>query len=154
MYLTHEMLSMALAWGMMLRKKIGSRIRVRKSLQRIAVEKASTDFAEIASQILKVDDFFNAVIGTAALRPAARLILYIMVQQSVSIKQALHDTPLSYRAFYIMLEKLKDEAWLEVRHDDEDRRVRRLVLGRKFNLELQKSPSFRRAGESETNPVK
>ena len=90
----------------------------------------------------------------AALRPAVRLILYIMVKQSVTIKQALHDSPLSYRAFYIMLEKLKDDAWLEVRHDDEDRRVRRLVLGRKFENMLTKLPSFMARAEPKIPPVK
>lgn len=149
-----KLLFMVLVRGMGLIKKIGSRSRVRKSLKRIAIEKVRTEFAVTSAQILKIDDFFVEEIKMAALRPAVRLILYIMVKQSVTIKQALHDSPLSYRAFYIMLEKLKDDAWLEVRHDDEDRRVRRLVLGRKFENMLAKLPSFMARAEPKIPPVK
>ena len=108
----------------------------------IVAQKAKQDFSETALQILKIDNFFNEALHTAALRPAARLLLFIMVKRSVSIKQAMLDSPLSYRAFYIMIERLKDAALLDVKSDDEDRRVRRLVLGRQFDHILEKMPAF------------
>lgn len=52
------------------------------------------------------------------------------------------DSPLSYRAFYIMIDRLKDEALLDVESDDEDRRVRRLVLGHQFDRVMGRLPIF------------
>jgi DNA-binding MarR family transcriptional regulator len=144
----------ALVRGMVLKKKIGSRTRIRKIPRMIAAQKAKEDFPETALQILKIDNFFNEMLHTAALRPAARLLLYIMVKRSVSIKQAMLDSPLSYRAFYIMIERLKDESLLAVKSDDEDRRVRRLVLGRQFDRILEKLPYFLEKDDLEITPVK
>ena len=132
----------ALVRGTLLKKKIGSRTRIRKLSRIVTVEKAEDSFSEMASHIVKIDNFFNKELHTPALRPAARLLFYIMVNQSVSIKQAMLDSPLSYRAFYIMIDRLKDEAFLDVESDNEDRRVRRLVLGHQFNRIMGKLPAF------------
>lgn len=107
-----------------------------------AVEKAKGKFSETATQILQIDDFFIEKLNAPALRPAARLLFYIMVKRSVSIKDAMLDSPLSYRAFYIMIDRLKDEALLDVESDDEDRRVRRLVLGHQFDRVMGRLPIF------------
>ena len=52
------------------------------------------------------------------------------------------DSPLSYRAFYIMIDRLKDVALLDVESDQDDRRVRRLVLGQGFDDILGNLPVF------------
>jgi DNA-binding MarR family transcriptional regulator len=143
----------AVVRGMVLKKNIGSRTRIRKLSRRIAAEKAKETFPETALQILKIDNFFSSALKAPALRPAARLLLYVMIKRSISVKQALHDSPLSYRAFYIMLERLKDETLIEVKSDPEDRRVRRLVLGRQFDNILEKMPAFLAKNDPENPPV-
>ena len=125
-----------------MKNKIGSRTRILRSSRIAAGEKAKGKFSETASQILQIDDFFIEKLHAPALRPAARLLFYIMVKRSVSIKDAMLDSPLSYRAFYIMIDRLKDEALLDVESDDEDRRVRRLVLGHQFDRVMGRLPIF------------
>ena len=125
-----------------MKNKIESRTRILRSSRVAAVEKAKGKFSETASQILQIDDFFIEKLHAPALRPAARLLFYIMVKRSVSIKDAMLDSPLSYRAFYIMIDRLKDEALLDVESDDEDRRVRRLVLGHQFDRVMGRLPIF------------
>lgn len=125
-----------------MKNKIESRTRILRSSRVAAVEKAKGKFSETASQILQIDDFFIEKLNAPALRPAARLLFYIMVKRSVSIKDAMLDSPLSYRAFYIMIDRLKDEALLDVESDDEDRRVRRLVLGHQFDRVMGRLPIF------------
>ena len=78
----------------------------------------------------------------AALRPDARLLMLIMLHQSVSIKQAMLDSPLSYRAFYTMLDRLKANALIAVETDHADRRVRRLVAAAQFGKIIKKLPQF------------
>ena len=132
----------ALVRGKLLKHKIGSRTRILRSSRIAAAEKSKGKLSETASHILQIDDFFVEKLNIAALRPAARLLFYIMVKRSVSIKEAMLDSPLSYRAFYIMIDRLKDEALLDVESDDEDRRVRRLVLGHQFDRIMGKLPIF------------
>ena len=138
----------ALVRGTLLKKKIGSRTRIRKlprvvaTERAVAVEMMKGDFAEKAAQILTIDNFFNEKLNSPALRPAARLLLHVAVNRSVSIKQAMLDSPLSYRAFYIMIDRLKDAALLDVKSDNVDRRVRRLVLGAQFDKTIRGLPAF------------
>jgi DNA-binding MarR family transcriptional regulator len=142
------LLSTALFRGTLLKNKIGSRTRIRKLPRIVAAEKAVAaetmkgDFAEKAAHILTLDNFFKNKLNSPALRPAARLLLHIAVNRSVSIKQAMLDSPLSYRAFYIMIDRLKDAALLEVKSDHEDRRVRRLVLGAQFHKVIRGLPAY------------
>jgi hypothetical protein len=145
--------------GTLLKKKIGSRTRIRK-LPRItaaekaaAIEVAKDSFSEMAAQILTIDNFFNEKLHSPALRPAARLLLHIVVNRSVSIKQAMLDSPLSYRAFYIMIERLKDEVYLDVQSDSADRRVRRLVLGRQFDRIMRELPAYSKENAVKNHPV-
>lgn len=77
-----------------------------------------------------------------ALRPDARLLFFIMLRQSASIKEAMLDSALSYRAFYDMLDRLKRLGLIGVEVDEEDRRVRRLVLGAQFDKIMGKMPRF------------
>jgi hypothetical protein len=150
----------ALFRGMVLKNKIGSRARIRKLPRVAAAEKAVVvemmkgDFAEKAAQILTIDNFFNEKLNSPALRPAARLLLHVAVNRSVSIKQAMLDSPLSYRAFYIMIDRLKDASLLDVKSDHEDRRVRRLVLGPQFDKAIRGLPVYAANHGVEIAPVK
>jgi DNA-binding MarR family transcriptional regulator len=103
----------------------------------------------MAAQILRIDNFFADVLHTPALRPAVRLLLRIMVKRSISIKEAMMDSPLSYRAFYIMIDRLKEAGLIDVASDDSDRRVRLLVLGSEFNRMIVKLPAYLEKAEAE-----
>ena len=86
----------------------------------------------IARHLLSIDDLFKRLLHLSAFRPAARLLLFIAANRSVSIKEAMLDSALSYRAFYVMLVELKSNALVSVEKDGADGRVRRLVLGSGF----------------------
>jgi DNA-binding MarR family transcriptional regulator len=129
----------ALAGGNPLKKKIESQ-STGKSPNSAGEKKPLTKLEQTATKILKIDDFFVLALRTAALRPDARLLFYIMLKRSVSIKEAMLDSSLSYRAFYTMLDRLKGEALLDVESDHEDRRVRRLVLGPQFDRIMGELP--------------
>ncbi|MEK6637237.1 MAG: hypothetical protein AABY88_04045 [Pseudomonadota bacterium] len=115
---------------------------MRKLPRAIVTETVRDGLFETAAQILQIDNFFIEKLDASALRPSARLLFYIMVNRSVSIKEAMLDSPLSYRAFYIMIDRLKDVALLDVESDQDDRRVRRLVLGQGFDDILGNLPVF------------
>ena len=70
--------------------------------------------------------------GSPALSPQAYLILNLFIYGPMPMKDAMLHNPLSYRAFYNMVGKLKKRAVVTVEADDSDRRVRRLVLNPKF----------------------
>lgn len=128
--------------GIKLKTKRVSRTRMRKLPRAIVTETVRDGLFETAAQILQIDNFFIEKLDASALRPSARLLFYIMVNRSVSIKEAMLDSPLSYRAFYIMIDRLKDVALLDVESDQDDRRVRRLVLGQGFDDILGNLPVF------------
>ena len=87
--------------------------------------------AEIATILIDLDDLLIKKTGSAALSPQARLLLGLLIHGSMQIKVALMYTPLSYRAFYIMITKLKAQALIQINGVEGDRRIRRVKLGRK-----------------------
>ena len=93
---------------------------------------ANDRIVQIAGYLLSIDDIFKRRLSLSALRPASRLLLFIAANRSVAIKEAMLDSTLSYRAFYIMLGELKKNALVSVEPDANDGRVRRLVLGAGF----------------------
>jgi hypothetical protein len=95
---------------------------------RIHVANANS-FADAA---LRYDEQMRDLFGVPAISPASRLLLFMMAHDSVSIKQAMLAVPLSYRAFYSLLDVLKYKALVSVENDANDGRVRRLVLGAAF----------------------
>lgn len=101
-----------------------------------------TRFSASAKRILDVDDYFMKALRRSALRPDARLLFFVVVKKSVSIKAAMLDSSLSYRAFYTMLDRLKDHRLIGVESDNEDRRVRRLVPGAQFDVGMAQLPHF------------
>jgi DNA-binding MarR family transcriptional regulator len=105
----------------------------RRSHRARKVRYAPQGVEHIAAYLLGVDDIFKKKLGMSALRPAARLLLFLAVRQSVTIKEAMQDSTLSYRAFYVMLDNLKEEVLVQVEKDDHDLRIRRLVLDASFD---------------------
>jgi hypothetical protein len=85
-----------------------------------------------AGTALRYDEQMRDLFGVSAISPASRLLLFMTAHESVSIKQAMLAVPLSYRAFYTMLDVLKSKALVSVEPDAVDGRVRRLVLGAAF----------------------
>lgn len=59
------------------------------------------------------------------------------------------DSALSYRAFYIMIDRLKEARLIDVATDDSDRRVRLLVLGKEFDRTIVKLPAHLEKAEAE-----
>lgn len=88
--------------------------------------------AKFAYKALKYDEIMRARYGVCAISPASRLLLFMTSRESVSIKEAMLEVPLSYRAFYTMLELLKAKRLISVMRDNKDGRVRRLILGPEF----------------------
>lgn len=86
----------------------------------------------MAQTILRFDDLMSANYNLSALRPSTRLMLHIATKGPLSIKEAMMSTPLSYRAFYAMLSVMKDKGLVEVEDIEDDRRCKRLVLGKSF----------------------
>jgi DNA-binding MarR family transcriptional regulator len=82
--------------------------------------------------VVEFDNSFLASFGYRALRPASRLLLYIAVNGATSVKDAMMDSELSYRAFYIMIDKLKDQQLIRIEGDARDRRIRRIVPDTRF----------------------
>ena len=89
----------------------------------------ASSFADAA---LRYDEQMRDLFGVSAISPASRLLLFMTAHESVSIKQAMLAVPLSYRAFYSLLDVLKSKALVSVEPDANDGRVRRLVLGAAF----------------------
>jgi hypothetical protein len=97
--------------------------------RRSAAKQRSAQFIVTVSHF---DDLMIQAAGCHALTPQAHLILSLLIQGSIPMKDAMLHNPLSYRAFYNMLNKLKKLAVVCVEVDSCDRRIRRLVLSPKF----------------------
>jgi hypothetical protein len=88
--------------------------------------------AEFALMMIDFDDLLIKKNQCSALTPHARLLLGLLINGSMQMKEALMYTPISYRAFYIMVAKLKALSLVDVDAGFSDRRIRRLSLGRRF----------------------
>lgn len=126
----------------MFKKKVRSQPGTIKFQTNGGDKKPSSKFVEPAKHVLQIDDFLVEKLKGSVLRPDARLLLFIMVMQSASIKEAMLDSALSYRAFYTMLDRLKEAALIDVVTDDADRRVRKLVLGQQFDTMMEQLGQF------------
>ena len=87
--------------------------------------------AEIATILIDLDDLLIKKTGNAALMPQARLLMGLLILGSMQMKVALMYTPLSYRAFYVMITKLKALGLIQSDGFEGDRRIRRVKLGRR-----------------------
>lgn len=127
-------------------QKKWSQTRVRKAggdgSKRIRPIAGRRRLNDTAQRLLAIDHYCIERIGTSALRPDIRLLCFIIRHQSVSIKEALLDSALSYRAFYNMLDRLKKQGLIGIEIDSVDGRVRRIVLGGQFEKLMGKLPQF------------
>jgi DNA-binding MarR family transcriptional regulator len=94
--------------------------------------------AELALMLIDFDDAMIKKSEDSALTPQARLVMGLLIHGSMTIKEALLYTPLSYRSFYTMLDRLKRLSLISVETVPGDRRIRRLILARKFNPVLKR----------------
>jgi DNA-binding MarR family transcriptional regulator len=116
----------------MIRVRRASRVRNPRNSVSVKLSQTADHLANSAARLIRTDELFKTQFDISALRPAARLLLLIAVHRSCTIKEAMLDSPLSYRSFYVMLDNLKGKALVSVEPDGDDRRVRRLVLGSRF----------------------
>lgn len=82
------------------------------------------------SDALDLDKRFNEQLGIMVLRPEARMLMTLSRSGPLSIKQAISLSGLSYRGFYLILNKLQEQGLVRIDRDTHDGRVRKLVLAR------------------------
>ncbi len=85
---------------------------------------------EIILGILEIESHFTENIGVKFLRPEAKLLIILKQSGSLSIKEAMITSGLSYRGFYILLSRLVAQELIRVEVDENDRRVRKILLSR------------------------
>ena len=90
------------------------------------------NLANFVTTVTSFDNMMIQVGGGPTLSPQAYLVLTLLIHGSLPMKDAMLHNPLSHRAFYNMLDKLKKRAVVSVEIDSSDRRVRQLVLSPKF----------------------
>jgi hypothetical protein len=78
--------------------------------------------------LIEFDTEFREFLGFSALRPEARLLLFIRANGPVSVKEAMIDSKMSYRGFYTILNGLMEKKIIQLRPDARDKRVRRLFF--------------------------
>lgn len=105
-------------------------------------EKIFEDHKVAAAQMIRFDDYFKSIFGLTAFRPDVRLVVYVTSRGSVSVKEAMLDSVLSYRAFYTTLDRLKGNGWIEVQGDTHDGRVRRLNPGARIMSGMAVIPAW------------
>lgn len=79
------------------------------------------------------DLMIQAGVGPA-LTPLGHLVLDLLTHGPMPVRSAFQRNPLSYRSFYNMLNKLKTKGIVSIEADNNDRRIRRLVLNPEFAL--------------------
>jgi DNA-binding MarR family transcriptional regulator len=83
---------------------------------------------EFIDNILDLDRKFSEKFGISFVRTEAKIILLLKKNGSLSIKELMSFTDVSYRGFYIILKKMIEKNHLSVKSDTKDGRVKRLVL--------------------------
>jgi hypothetical protein len=86
------------------------------------------------AQALDMERLFLDRVGLGALRPEAKLLLLINQKGELSIKQAMSVSDLSYRGFYILLNRLNSQGLITITADTHDKRVRKIGLADKANI--------------------
>ena len=82
----------------------------------------------LAANLIRADDIYNKQFRIRLLNPKSRLILFIAVNESVNVKQALLDSPLSYRAFYVLRDNLLKNNLISLTKGSHDNRTRFMSL--------------------------
>lgn len=79
-------------------------------------------------KILEINRRFSEQVGIEALRPEAKILFTLKTKGSLSVKEAMILSGLSYRGFYIVLARLANSGWITMEADLKDRRVKRILL--------------------------
>jgi DNA-binding MarR family transcriptional regulator len=79
-------------------------------------------------KILEINRQFSEQVGIEALRPEAKILFTLKTKGSLSVKEAMILSGLSYRGFYIVLARLANSGWITMEADIKDRRVKRILL--------------------------
>lgn len=87
-----------------------------------------------AEHLIKCDDGFKKTYNLCLLKPELRLILNLLIHEEMSIKEAISISGMSYRGFYLMLEKVHELGIVDFTTDATDRRVRRIALTNKEKI--------------------
>ena len=82
------------------------------------------------SDVLELDRQFSEQLGINVLRPEAKLLLILSQAGTLTIKQALSLSGLSYRGFYLLMNRLLAQGLVEINGDENDGRVRKVSLAR------------------------
>jgi hypothetical protein len=102
-------------------------------------ESPDTIDPDLLDGVLEFDRLFSEQVGMMALRPEAKLLLILTRHGSLRIKQAMSLSGLSYRGFYILLQRLVKQKLVIVEGDSADGRVRNIRLGKAISIVDQRS---------------
>jgi DNA-binding MarR family transcriptional regulator len=80
--------------------------------------------------VLELDRQFSERLGVNVLRPEAKLLLILSQAGTLTIKQALSLSGLSYRGFYLLINRLLAQGLVEINGDENDGRVRKVSLAK------------------------
>ena len=86
----------------------------------------------VAEALIQLDDRAIKAHKIRLLTPKSRLLILLAAHGTVTVKMALIDTDLSYRAFYIMRDKLVAQGLIKVVRVKGDDRMRGLTLAKAF----------------------
>jgi hypothetical protein len=91
-----------------------------------------TAFKTLIADIRRLDAMFAETIKPNLLSSTGKLLLFIASYDAVSVKDAMHASGLSNRAFFEAYGRLKDSAIIRVEPVPRDRRQKMLMLGDAF----------------------
>ena len=82
------------------------------------------------ADVLELDRQLSEQLGVNVLRPEAKLLLILTQAGTLTIKQALSLSGLSYRGFYLLINRLLAQGLVEINGDENDGRVRKVSLAK------------------------
>jgi DNA-binding MarR family transcriptional regulator len=83
---------------------------------------------DVCEEGLKVDRYFRSYAGLDALKPEAKILFTLGSRGPLAVKQLMLYSGLSYRGFYIVVNRLTALGLIETYQDKDDGRVRRIKL--------------------------
>lgn len=89
---------------------------------------------DMAEKLLRADFLFQQASGVPLLKSEAKVILLLKKYGPLSIKEAMSFLDLSYRGFYILLNRMITREFLTVTDDDVDKRVKRINIKREIDI--------------------
>lgn len=103
---------------------------------------ACSDFEHLVSGIIAMDDSVCEEFSTPVVSHEFRLILKLLINKQMIIKEAALSSKLSHRAFHTMVKKLEHDRILLVEQNSDDMRSKTITLNCNFvhairqNLEM------------------